>query len=80
MVNHGTLQIFLRMLKGKHRGETWLTNQARVALDLLLVPFLGMSHQFPDLALPNLNHDRYHSRETLLVRPRNGTRRGRLLL
>ena len=69
MVNHGTLQIFLRMLKGKHHGETWLTNQAQVTLDLLLVPFLGMSHWFPDLALPNLNHDHYHSRETLLVRP-----------
>ena len=80
MGSHGTRQTFSRMLKGKHRGETWLTSQARVALALLLELFLGTSHRFPDLALPNNYHDRYRNRETLLVRPRNGTRHGNLLL
>ena len=61
MGSHGTRQTFSRMLKGKHRGETWLTSQAQVALALLLELFLGTSHRFPDLALPNNYHDRYRN-------------------
>ena len=54
MVNHGTQQTFLRTLKRKHRGETWLNHaDSRVALNLRLDLLLGMSHRFPDLALPN---------------------------